>query len=116
MEKKEKIMQGIENALKEIANPEPIFSKEQYEEFKKAGLTQEEVEKLENAEAYAQIIDILPNDGAGVDKILEAFASLSNDSTKTNVENLLAIAQKDPNLLVQLLAVTAIAENENSEK
>lgn len=116
MENKEKVMKGLETALKEIANPEPIFSKEQYEEFKKAGLTQEEVEKLETAEAYAQIIDILPNNAAGIDKIMEAFASLSNDSTKANVENLLAIAQKDPNLFVQLMAVTAIAENEYKGK
>lgn len=116
MENQEKIMKGIETALKEITNPDPIFTKEEYEEFKKAGLTQEEITKLENAEAYAQIIDILPNDGEGADKIMAAFASLSNDSTKVNVENLLAIAQKDPNLLVQLLAITAIAENENKSE
>lgn len=112
MENKELIMKGIETTLKEIGNPAPVFTEEQYNEFKNAGLTPDEIAVLEKAESYAQIIDILPTDNAGIDKLIEAVVSLSDDNAEVNINTLLAIAKKDPNLLMQLFAITAIAENE----
>lgn len=112
MENKELIMKGLETTLKEIANPAPVFTKEQYDEFKNAGLTPDEIATLEKAEEYAQIIDILPTDNAGIDKLIEAMTSLSDDNAEVNLNKLVAIAQKDPNLLMQLFAITAVAEIE----
>lgn len=115
MENKDLILKGVEETLKEFTNPMPVFSEEDYKEFKAAGLTAEEIVGLERAEALSQIIDVLPENAEDIDKLLNSINSLSNDSAKINLNNLLTIAQKDPKLLVQLFAITAIAENENKE-
>ena len=111
MDKKEQqIMQGLKN-IAEAAN-EPVFSKEDYELFKRCGMSDEQIKQAEKAEVLAGVIDVLPNNEAGLNKLLAALGAISNDNTDQNLKNLQIIAERDPERLVQLLALTTIAENE----
>ncbi len=111
MEGKEQLMEALRNIdVKELAEPRPVFSETEYRMFKNAGLSKEEVETLENAEMTRQIIELLPKDQAGIDKLASALQSISNENSKQNAANLLLIAQKDPERLVQLLALTEVFE------
>lgn len=94
--------------VKELAEPRPVFSDAEYALFKKSGLSQKEIETLENAELKRQIIELLPNDKADWDKLSAALDAVSNADTNINNRNLLLIAQKDPERLIQLLALTEI--------
>lgn len=113
MEGKEKLVEALKNIdIKELAEPRPVFSETEYKMFKNAGLTKEEVDNLEKAEMTRQIIELMPNNEADVNKLTEALKAVSNADNKKNAANLLLIAQKDPERLLQLLAVAELFEKE----
>lgn len=110
MENKEQLVES----LKEVASvaEESVFSKADYELFKKCGLSAEDIAKLEQAEGMADVIDTLPGDEAGTQKLAAALGAISNQDSKKNMENLTLIAQKDPKMFEQLMALTAVSDNE----
>lgn len=113
MEGKEKLVEALKNIdIKELAEPRPVFGEKEYQMFKNAGLTKEEVDLLERAEMTRQILELMPKDEAGLDKLAGALKAVSNEDNKKNASNLLLIAQKDPERLLQLLATAELFEKE----
>lgn len=111
MKGNEKLIKALENIdVKELAEPRPIFSENVYKIFKEHGLTAEEVSTLENAEMLSQIVDLLPDDDKGNERLAAALEAVSKETTKENMQNLLLIAQKDPQMLAQLLALTEVID------
>lgn len=109
MEGKEKLIEALKNIdVKELAEPRPVFSPEEYEAFVSAGMTKEEIGDLEKAEMLSQVIELLPTDKAGIERLIGALGAVSTNSDKQNLANLLTIAQKDPNMLVQMIASTEL--------
>lgn len=111
MEGKEKLIEAIKKIdFKEFAQSKPVFDEKQLKMFEKAGLTSDEIKTLEEAEMLSQIIELLPETQEGIDKLAAALQAISNTDSKQNTANLLLIAQKDPERLVQLLALTELFE------
>lgn len=92
--------------LTELAKPVEIFPKEIYEMFQRSGLSDEEISNLEEAELRSRVLDFLPDDPAGQDRLASALMAISKNSTEENSKNLTLIAQKDPQMLIQLMALT----------
>ena len=114
MENTEQLVESLRAVAS--AAVEPVFSKEDYALFKKCGLSAEDISKLEQAEAMSGVIDVLPNEEAGVQRLAAALGAISNEDSKKNIENLTLIAQRDPKMFQQLMALTAISNNEASSK
>ena len=112
MENKEQLVES----LREVASvaEESVFSKEDYALFEKCGISAEDIKKLEQAEMMSDVVDVLPGDDAGVQKLAAALGAISNKDSKKNIENLTLIAQKDPKMFQQLMALTAVSDNEIS--
>jgi hypothetical protein len=113
MDNKEKIVEALKKVdLKGLVSDEQVFSKATYEMFEKCGLSAEEVEKLERAELQTRVLETLPTDEASMNRIAGALAAISNADGKENAKNLALIAQKDPQMLMNLLALTEVFESE----
>ena len=111
MENKEQILESLKNVnFKELTEQKPVFSEEEYAMFKKSGLTPEEINKLEDGEMLRQVIELLPDEEAGLERLAKALEAISMDKTEDNLKNLLTIAQNEPNLLVQILALAEVTE------
>lgn len=111
MDNKEKIIEALAKIdYASLALPKQVFSKEQYKLFEENGLTKKEIAQLEEAEVYSQLIDLLPNDAKGVDRMMSALDAVSNANPEINKKHLILIAQKDPQMLVQLLALAELLE------
>ena len=109
MEGNEKLIEALKNVdVKALVTPEPIFPKEAYEMFKRNGLSSEEIATLENAELKTRIMNLLPDDEKGQERLAMALQAISRESGKENAANLITIAQKDPAMLVQLMALTEV--------
>lgn len=114
MEGKEQLLEALKNIdVKELAEPRPVFGEEEYKMFKQAGLSAEEIKSLEETEMTRQIIELLPDSEEDMKKLEGALKAVSNADVKANTANLLLIAQKDPERLVQLLALTEVLEKNN---
>lgn len=109
--KEQQIIQGLKN-IASAAN-EPVFSKEDYELFKRCGISEEEIKHLEKTEMLAGVIDVLPGDEAGIQRLAAALGAISNENNpEQNLANLKIIAEKDPEMLAKLMALSSITENE----
>ena len=62
-----------------------------------------------------QILELLPEDQKGLDRLAGALQANSKETTKENMANLLLIAQKDPQTLIQLFALTEVFDNPQPE-
>lgn len=98
--------------FKELANTKP-FSEDEYRVFKENGLTQEEISNLEDLESFSQLMDLLPADKKSIKRLSDALDAVSSVNPEANKKNLVLIAQKDPQMLVQLLALAEVAEQVN---
>lgn len=100
-------------ALQDLASDidKPVFSEEEYAVFNKY-MTPEQVKELENAENRYAVLDVLPDDEAGIQRLGAALGAISGANPKENMDNLKLIAEKDPERFVQLMALTSVAENE----
>lgn len=109
MENNEKLLEALKKIdVKSLETPEPIFSPETYELFKKSGLSEDEIATLENAELKNRVLEILPDDEQGIERVAGALSAISRDNGDENVKNLLLIAQKDPEMLAKLMALTEV--------
>ena len=90
--------------MSELNNPnagtEPLFDKERYEYLKSRGLTQEEIEILEQAEAVSQMAEILPEDAGSVFDRIEALP----DDPGAALKSLNDMADSDPESFAQIMA------------
>ncbi len=103
----------VANALKKLNSPtfsmeKSVFPKEVYDLFERNNLTQDEIETLERAELQTRVIELLPDDEKGRERLTMALQAISNEDGDKNLENLKIIAEKDPNMLVQLFALTEV--------
>ena len=111
MDNKEKLIETLSRIdYKSLVEPRPMFSKEQYELFKANGLSKQEIEMLEQAEAYSELINLLPNDEKGTDRMLSALDAISTANPEINKQHILIIAEKDPEMLAKLLALAELME------
>ena len=76
--------------------------------FKRNGLSNYEIATLENAELKTRIMNLLPDDEKGQERLAQALQSISKETGKENAVNLVTIAQKEPAMLVQLMALTEV--------
>lgn len=105
----EKLVEALKKIdVKSLVTPEPIFPKEAYEMFKRNGLSKDEIATLENAELKTRIMQLLPDDEKGQERLAMALQAISKESGKENAMNLITIAQKEPAMLVQLMALTEV--------
>ena len=89
---------------KNIMEPTPLFTESDIEEMRKLGLTDEEFDTLQNAEAIVQTIDMLPPE-----KDLAKFVALVSKifpgkDTGKEITDFFTLAQTHPDLFVQIAA------------
>lgn len=105
----EKLVEALKKIdVKSLVTPEPIFPKAAYEMFERNGLSKDEIATLENAELKTRIMRLLPDDEKGQERLAMALQAISRETSKENAVNLITIAQKDPAMLVQLMALTEV--------
>ena len=113
MENNEKLLEKLNKVdFSAFADKEPIFSKETYEMFKKGGLSEQEISTLEYAELRARALEVLPDDQKGAERVFGALAAISRDRGEENAKNIMLIAQKDPEMLVKLIALTEVVKTQ----
>ena len=111
MENKEKLIQTLSNIdYKSLVEPRPVFSKEQYELFAANGLSKQEIAMLEEAEMFSQFINLLPNDEKNTEKMMSALDAISTANPEVNKQHIMLIAEKDPQMIAQLLALAELME------
>ena len=109
MDNKEKVLEALKKVdFSSLVDNTPVFSKETYELFKKGGLSEDEIATLEYAELKTRTLEVLPDDQKGMERVFGALAAISKDSAEENAKNLTLIAQKDPEMLLKLIALTEI--------
>ena len=109
MDNKEKVLEALKKIdVSSLVDNTPVFDEETYALFKKGGLSEDEIATLEYAELKARALEILPDDKKGMDRVFGALAAISKDTAEENAKNLALIAQKDPEMLFKLIALTEI--------
>ncbi len=98
----------LAESCKDLATPESVFPKHYYEMFKRNGLTQDEILTLENAELKSKVVELLPKDEQGQARLASAYKAISTPDGAKNVENLKIICEKDPEMMIKLLALTEV--------
>lgn len=85
------------------------------EEIKEIGFTPEELEIIRNAEAMAQTADILPEDP---DELYAKMEKLfpGNDNLNQVFEKLNALGKTNPDLLIQMVALSEVTNSAKPEK
>lgn len=85
------------------------------EEIKEIGFTPEELEIIRNAEAMAQTIDILPEEP---DELYAKMEKLfpGNDNLDQVFEKLAGLEKNNPELLVQMVALSEATNSAKPEK
>ena len=78
------------------------------EEIAKAKITPEELAILEAADAFCDVVDLLPSDEKGMDAFFDKMDKTFPNDFEGAFNKLGEVAQKDPNFYVQLLALTTI--------
>lgn len=91
------------NQLKDLLN-QPTFSEERYKYFRDAGLSEEEIQVLERAEAASNLTDILPSDEAGIQAIYDKIEALPENPGMA-LDKLHEMAENDPESYAQILAL-----------
>lgn len=114
MENKEQLMEFV-NSVNSSAE-EPVFSSEEIALFKNCGLSDEQIKAMEQTEMMSGVIEALPNDEAGTQRLAAAIGAISRPDSKESLANLKLIAEKDPKMFAQLMALTTLAENEAESK
>lgn len=82
-----------------------MFSEDQIQDFKANGMTDDEIEILQNAMALKDTVDMLPDDIEGF--IREYEQRISVDSV-SGVKELFELAQKNPDTFQKLVALDII--------
>lgn len=88
---------------------EPIFSEERYEYFRKAGLTEDEIRILENAEAAANVTDVLPEGEEGIQSVFDKIEALPENGALA-LDELHKMAEQDPESYAQIFALVEAAD------
>ena len=116
MENNEKLLKALENLdFSKLVDNEPIFPAETYEIFKQGGLSEKEISTLEYAELRARALEVLPDDKAGAERVLGALAAISRGNREENMKNVMLIAQKDPEMILKLIALTEVVKTNFDE-
>ena len=110
MENKEQLLKAFELAVKIM--DEPVFTEEEYEAFRAGGLTEEQIKSLEKTELMSRPIDSLPDDEDGMKRLEAALEAISVEDMNKRLENIKIIAEKDPKVFSQIMALSSVIENE----
>ena len=86
-----------------------MFSEEELKELKEDGLTDEELEILENAWALKETIDMIPDD---VEKFIREYEQKSPLGKNSGIRGLFELAQKDPEFFQKMIAFDIVMAEE----
>ena len=86
-----------------------MFSEEELKELKEEGLTDEELEILENAWALKETIDMIPDD---VEKFIREYEQKSPLGKNSGIRGLFELAQKDPEFFQKMIAFDIVMAEE----
>ena len=114
MQMNEQLIESLKALV--VSAEEPIFSAADYESFKRCGLSEDEISNLEKVQMMSGVVDVLPKDAEGIQKLSAVVNFLSQGDKQTNAENMKKLAEKDPQVMFQLMALAKIAENEAESK
>lgn len=110
MENKEQLIEALNKIIE--AAEKPVFTEEEYEAFRQGGLSEEEIKELEKMEMLSDTINVLPSDKKDMDRLGAVLEALSSGDNKQNFEKLRILAEKDPQVFAQVMALTSVIENE----
>ncbi len=94
-----------ENEKFELGEEPVLFTKEEIEKY---GITPEDLELFNDAEALSATVEMLPEDA---DKILERLDKEIPDDYEQGFKKLAEIAEKDPKFFQQILALYEVTNS-----
>ena len=89
-----------------------MFNEEQRKELVEDGLSEEEIELLENTMALSETIEMLPED---VSAFIEEYKTKVPDDTIKGMEAIAFAAQNDPKFFTELMALNVAMSYENDQ-
>ena len=106
--------QKFAGALKKLAQEmeTPVFTEEEINVFRKSGMTEAEIKELAETSVLADTINVLPDDEEGLNKLAAVLKSLETGTATQKLEKIQALAEKDPKMFAQVMALTTIIEQE----
>ena len=86
-----------------------MFSEEEIREFKEDGLTDEEIEVLENALALTATVDMLPDD---IESFIREYEKKLSTGENSGIRRVFELAQKDPEFFKKMIALDIVFAEE----
>lgn len=86
-----------------------MFSEEQIKEFKEDGLTDDEIEVLENALALTATVNMLPDD---IETFIKEYEEKIPSGKNYGARAVFEVAQKDPEFFQKLIALDVVLAEE----
>ena len=97
-----------------IMETTPLLDESDIEEMRKLGLTDDELDTLQNAEAIVQTVDFLP-DGKDLGKLATYIAKLfPGKNVGEEITNFFNLAEKNPDLFLQIAMFYKVLEIEKN--
>lgn len=91
---------------------ENLFTNADYEEMLADGMSEEDIEILKDATALAETVDMIPDDVSTLTDLMSALPNNLSDATFA----VSSLAEKNPKLYAELMALTSLAiANNDSE-
>lgn len=96
--------------MKSTKTPTPLFDERDFEEMRKLGITEDEIETLQNADAIKQTVDMLPAEKdlpKFMAKVKELFAGKNPGQ---EIMNFLHLAETNPEYFLQIFALFEVLD------
>ena len=90
---------------------EKLFTEADFEEMLKDGMSEEDIEVIKDAMALAETVDLLPNDITKLTDLIEALP----DEYGQAVEAISALAEKNPRLYAEFMALVTVVVADHEE-
>lgn len=96
--------------MKKQLESQPLISDSDIAKMRELGLTDEELEVLQNANVVAETVDMIP-DGNDLDKLAQKIRKIfAGKNVGKEINDFFALAQKDPQLFNQIVLLYEVLD------
>lgn len=101
--------------MKSTKQNAPLFDERDFAEMKKLGISEEEIETLQNADAIKQTVDMLPAEKDMAKFMAKVRQQFAGKDTGKEIMEFLALAEKNPEYFLQIFALFEVLDIHDNE-
>ena len=87
-----------------------LFSEEDFEEMRKLGISEDEIDTLKNADAIKQTVDLLPDEKHMAKFMASVRKTFANKDIGKELMKFLELSKKDPEYFLQVIALFEVSD------